>query len=175
MHDVELEMKPSVTPQVLVGSTGPRGIELAREVADGLLIPEGCGPDFVRWAGGTEPNPQMRVTYAWLAIDENRGEAVARVAPSLRKWAASEDYPWPRELAGLGRLPQEVSDLEIASLAASVCVAGSASECAQSLQRFFEAGSDRVILVPKGPDPLWELGQVASVVAPMIRSSPSSD
>jgi 5,10-methylenetetrahydromethanopterin reductase len=175
MRDVELEMKPAVAPEVLIGTTGPRGIELARQVADGVLIPEGCSPDFLRWAGGADPDPPKLVTYAWLAIDEDPAEALARVTPALRKWAASEHYPWPRELAGLGRLPGEISDAEIASLAASACVAGSRDDCAQSLQRFFDAGADRVIFVPLGPDPLRELEQVATEVAPALSIPPSAD
>ena len=168
MHDVELEMRPSVAPEVLIGTTGPRGIELAREIADGLLLPEGCGPDFVRWAGGADSVSPKRVTYTWLAIDEHRSEALARVAPSLKRWAVSEHYPWPRELAGLGQAPVQVSDSEIAALAARVSVAGTARDCAASIQRLFDAGSDRVILVPQGPDPLSELRRVASAVAPAI-------
>jgi 5,10-methylenetetrahydromethanopterin reductase len=167
MRDVELEMGPSVAPEVLIGTTGPRGIELAREIADGLLLPEGCGPEFVRWAGGADSSPK-RVTYAWLAIDENRSEALARLAPSLKRWAVSEHYPWPRQLAGLGSAPLQISDSEIAAVAARVSVAGTSRDCAESIQRLFEAGSDRVILVPQGPEPLSELGQVASAVAPAI-------
>jgi alkanesulfonate monooxygenase SsuD/methylene tetrahydromethanopterin reductase-like flavin-dependent oxidoreductase (luciferase family) len=167
MRDVKLEMGPSVAPEVLIGTTGPRGIELARDIADGLLLPEGCGPDFVRWAGGADSSPK-RVTYAWLAIDENRSEALARLAPSLKRWAVSEHYPWPRELAGLGQAPVQISDSEIAALAARVSVAGTARDCAESIERLFDAGSDRVILVPQGPEPLSELRQVASAVAPAI-------
>lgn len=169
VRDVELEMKPSVVPDVLVGSTGPRGIQIACEAADGLLIPEGCGPAFVNWAGAVHPDPPKRVTYAWLAIAEDRADALAHVAPALRSWAESEHYPWPRELAGLGREAVELSDAQIPSLAGETCVAGTAADCAISLQRLFDAGSDRVILVPRGPDPLQELATVGTAVAPRLR------
>jgi 5,10-methylenetetrahydromethanopterin reductase len=164
MRDVELEMPPAAKPEVLIGTTGPRGIELAGEIADGLLLPEGCGPDFVRWAGAAGSGSPTRVAYAWLAIDENRSEALARVAPALKRWALSEHYPWPRELAGLGQAPVQLSDPEVAALAARVSVAGTARDCAASIQRLFDAGSDRVILVPQGPDPLGELRQVTCAI-----------
>jgi alkanesulfonate monooxygenase SsuD/methylene tetrahydromethanopterin reductase-like flavin-dependent oxidoreductase (luciferase family) len=168
IRDVELEMPPSVVPDILIGSTGPRGIALARDIADGLLLPEGCGPDFVRWAGGEGGDAPKLVVYAWLAIDEKRSEAIARVAPAVERWAASEHYPWPRELAGLGQAPAQVPDAEISPLAARVSVAGTAHDCALSLQGLFDAGADRVILVPQGPDALRELAQVASEVAPAL-------
>jgi len=168
MRDVELELPPSVVPDVLIGSTGPRGIALAREIADGLLLPEGSGPDFVRWAGAGGGEAPKRVVYAWLALEEDRSEALALLAPALRRWAASEHYPWPRELAGLGQASAEITDAEISSLAARVSVAGTAHDCAQSLQGLFDAGADRVILVPQGPDALRELAQVASEVAPAL-------
>jgi 5,10-methylenetetrahydromethanopterin reductase len=168
MREVELEMPPPVVPDVLIGSTGPRGIEIAREIADGLLLPEGCGPDFVRWAGGAGADSPKRVTYAWLSVDDDRSEALARVAPSLKRWGTSEHYPWPREIAGIGQAPAQLSDSEIELLAPRVSVVGTADDCTQSLQRLLDAGSERVILVPQGPDPLRELGQVASEAAHAI-------
>jgi alkanesulfonate monooxygenase SsuD/methylene tetrahydromethanopterin reductase-like flavin-dependent oxidoreductase (luciferase family) len=122
----------------------------------------------VRWAGRADSVAPKRVTYAWLAIDEDRPEALARVAPCLKRWAVSEHYPWPRELAGLGQAPVQVLDSQIEALAARVSVAGTARDCAESIQRLFDAGSVRVILAPQGPDPLSELRQVASAVAPAI-------
>lgn len=50
LRDVELELPPAERPELLIGSTGPRGLELAGKVADGMLLPEGCGADFIRWA-----------------------------------------------------------------------------------------------------------------------------
>src|SRR5258708_28109632 len=114
MRDVQLEMRPSVAPEVLIGTTGPRGIALAADIADGLLFPEGCGPDFVRWAGGVDSVSPKRVTYAWLAIDDDPSQALARVAPSLKRWGLSEHSPWPRELAGLGQAPVPGSGWEVA-------------------------------------------------------------
>src|SRR5258708_16673308 len=45
MHDVELEMRPSVAPEVLIGTTGPRGIELPPKTPYLLLPPVQSRPD----------------------------------------------------------------------------------------------------------------------------------
>jgi len=51
LSQVALEQAPQVAPPVLIGTTGPKGLALAGEYADGILLPEGCGPAFVEWAG----------------------------------------------------------------------------------------------------------------------------
>src|SRR5580692_9945148 len=44
---VALDPPPDRPPPILIGSTGPRGLALAGEHADGFLLPEGCGPTFI--------------------------------------------------------------------------------------------------------------------------------
>jgi len=46
---VTLERPPDIVPQILIGSTGPKGLALAGRSADGFLVAEGCGPTFVAW------------------------------------------------------------------------------------------------------------------------------
>jgi alkanesulfonate monooxygenase SsuD/methylene tetrahydromethanopterin reductase-like flavin-dependent oxidoreductase (luciferase family) len=47
---VALEQPPEIAPPILIGTTGPKGLAIAGRHADGILLPEGCGPDFVQWA-----------------------------------------------------------------------------------------------------------------------------
>ncbi len=49
---VSLDQPPRVAPPVLIGTTGPKGLAVAGRHADGILLPEGCGPAFVEWALG---------------------------------------------------------------------------------------------------------------------------
>lgn len=42
LRDVRLEQPPVTPPEILVGTTGERGIEIAARAADGLVVAEGC-------------------------------------------------------------------------------------------------------------------------------------
>ncbi len=50
LDDVVLDQPPAVAPPLVVGTTGERGIAIAAEHGDGLLLPEGSGVAAVRWA-----------------------------------------------------------------------------------------------------------------------------
>ena len=52
IEGVRLVHAPVTPPPILVGTTGPRGLELAGRTADGILLPEGSVPEAVRWARG---------------------------------------------------------------------------------------------------------------------------
>ena len=77
---VALDNPPEVVPPVVIGTTGPRGLKLAGERADGFLLPEGCGPDFVEWATATAGHPDRgvpdeRIVYAWARVDDDAAAA----------------------------------------------------------------------------------------------------
>jgi 5,10-methylenetetrahydromethanopterin reductase len=48
--DVQLGSPPRTPPQVLIGTTGPKGLALAGSVADGVVLPELSCPESVSWA-----------------------------------------------------------------------------------------------------------------------------
>lgn len=171
LRAVQLEMPPHAVPDIIVGSTGPRGLELGWRAADGVLLPEGCGPEFVEWAvsRGTRTPASRCAVYAWLAIYDSPDRAVSAVAPALRKWALSEHYPWPRQLAGLSREPTELREDQVAELAHRVCVAGNSAECARALKRLFQAGADDVLLVPQGEDVMGQVERLSAEVLPLLR------
>jgi alkanesulfonate monooxygenase SsuD/methylene tetrahydromethanopterin reductase-like flavin-dependent oxidoreductase (luciferase family) len=77
LSSVALDTPPDVPPSILAGTTGPQGIALAARRADGLLLPEGCGPKFIAHAKELTartrrdpPSPLEIVVYAWLRIGE---------------------------------------------------------------------------------------------------------
>ena len=57
LDGVALHSPPEHAPPVLIGSTGPRGLALARDLADGVLLPEGCSPAFIAQALRTAARP----------------------------------------------------------------------------------------------------------------------
>jgi 5,10-methylenetetrahydromethanopterin reductase len=179
---VTLELPPSVAPSVLIGSTGPIGLQLAGRVADGALLPEGCGPEFVRWAieqmtahaerPDTATAGRHCVLYSWLALDDSPERALSWLLPALEKWATSPHYPHPRALAGLDTLPADgAGQLErntLAELAARSAVCGDPATCAGAIAALHDAGADEIMLVPQGPDGPSQLSAFVERVVPLL-------
>jgi 5,10-methylenetetrahydromethanopterin reductase len=182
LDQVELERAPSVAPSVLIGSTGPIGLQLAGRVADGALLPEGCGPDFVRWAteqmtahaqGADAASPGGRcVLYSWLALDERPERALSWLLPALEKWAMSPLYPNPRALAGLEKSPPggapTLDANALAELAARTAVCGDPATCASAIAARHDAGAAEIMLVPQGPDGPSQLEAFVEDVVPLL-------
>ncbi|HST39183.1 MAG TPA: LLM class flavin-dependent oxidoreductase [Conexibacter sp.] len=160
--DVALDHPPAVAPAVLVGSTGPKGLALAAERADGALLPEGCGPAFVagavrraRAAGGTLET----VVYAWMRIDDEPERARAALRPTVAAWRDSGRYPGPVAAAGLGA-GEPLDDAALDRLA----IVGDGPACAAAVERFAAAGVRRLVVVPQGDDWREQLERFAGAV-----------
>jgi 5,10-methylenetetrahydromethanopterin reductase len=167
LQEVALETPPATAPPILVGSTGPKGVRLAARSADGLLLPEGCGPAFVEWAAAelSDERPQARpcrVVYAWLRIDDDPGAAEAALRPALAGWLASGIYPEPLRRAGVPLPPRSARDFR--ALTRELAVAGDAAACAAAIARLAAAGADSVVLAPVGPDPAGQIEKLAEAL-----------
>ena len=172
LEAVALETPPASAPPILVGTTGPKGVRIAARSADGLLLPEGCGPAFVRWARSEmrdeRPEASRRcVVYAWLRIDDDPSSAYEELRPAVEGWLGSGLYPEPLRRAGV-RLPPE-SEHDFQTLARELAVAGDPASCAAAIRGLAEAGADSVVLAPVGPDPA---GQVERLAGEVLLSSP---
>lgn len=182
LDQVELERPPVVAPNLLIGSTGPIGLQLAGRVADGVLLPEGCGPDFVRWAiEQMTTHPQLPdtatarrrcVLYSWLALDDSPERALSWLAPALEEWAASPHYRFPKALAGLETHPADgappIEGDALPGLAARSAVFGDPATCVNAIAALHDAGADEIMLVPQGPDGLSQLKAFVERVAPLL-------
>jgi alkanesulfonate monooxygenase SsuD/methylene tetrahydromethanopterin reductase-like flavin-dependent oxidoreductase (luciferase family) len=171
LRDVALETAPAEPPKLLVGTTGPLGLQAAGRWADGVILPEGCGPAFVREAVArtTAAAPAGRkprtVVYSWLALDDDAAVAAERIAPELRDRIAGGQYPGPMRAAGLeGDAPIAVADDAIREVA----VLGDPAACAAGLARLFEAGADTVALVAQGQDAEVQIERLAGEVRPLL-------
>jgi 5,10-methylenetetrahydromethanopterin reductase len=127
-NDVKLEQPPPELPGLFVGTTGEKGIGVARECGAGVVLPEGAGPEAVsRVRDRLDGGPV--VTYAWLSIDDDSAAARARLEPAVQAWREWGLYP---------------------TLGEPFAVAGTPAECARAASSL---GADSVALVPVGdPD-----------------------
>jgi alkanesulfonate monooxygenase SsuD/methylene tetrahydromethanopterin reductase-like flavin-dependent oxidoreductase (luciferase family) len=158
LDDVALDFPPGEPPPVLIGTTGPRGLAIARRAADGIVLPEGSTPAAVRWA--REQAGGATTVYAWLSIGD---DGVAAVWPLVERWAARGSYRVLAELAGVrdGR----VDDEQVRALS----VSGDADACAEAIRALHAAGADSVVLLPYVGDPQEQIARVAADVLPRLR------
>ena len=163
---VRLERPPATAPTVLVGTTGERAIGVAREVADGVLLPEGASPAAVAWAHGLLGAARV-VTYAWLCIDED-GDLVEReLLPAVAAWRDGGLYP--NLVARAGAATEGPLD---AAAVRDVAVAGTPSACADAVTARAQAGASSIVLAPVGGDPLDQLERFADGVVPRVECVP---
>jgi 5,10-methylenetetrahydromethanopterin reductase len=161
LRDVQLEQPPAAPPEVLVGTTGERGIAIASRAADGLVVPEGTSETAVRWARELLGGGRL-VVYAWLRVDDDGARAREAVWPVVERWRDGGLYPALVARAG------DLGDGPAAGALAQLAVLGTPEECAAAIRRRGEAGADAVVLVPVGPDPAGQVARFAADVLPLV-------
>jgi 5,10-methylenetetrahydromethanopterin reductase len=163
LHDVGLDQPPAVPPPLVVGTTGERGIGIAAEHADGVLLCEGSGAAAVRWARELLGPAGRLVVYVWMRIEDSAAPALEVLTPQLARWEQDGSYPRLVELAR-----GEVGDA--GSLAPVVTLAGPAAACADGVRRLVAAGADAVAVSPVGDDPLGQLRRFGAEALPLLQS-----
>ncbi len=144
LDDVQLVFPPAVRPPIVVGVTGPKGIDIAGRAGDGLLLPEGSSPAFVRAAVQRLGKPAACVVYVLFAVDDDAEVAQAMVAGSVDEFAPGEVDD---RLAKLGRVEQVAAADRIERYA----VAGAPADCARAIDTLVQAGATSVVVVPGTP------------------------
>src|SRR5687768_2462015 len=164
LDDVRLAHVPGEAPPVLIGTTGPRALEIAGRVADGFLLPEGSGPAAVRWAREVCGGGKAAV-YAWLSVDDDRDAAAEALRPGLESWRRMGLYPRLFELAGVG---EDATSLSLDAVR-TMAVCGDPADCARAVRALCEAGADSVAVVPRHEDRAAQVGRFVSDVMPLLR------
>jgi alkanesulfonate monooxygenase SsuD/methylene tetrahydromethanopterin reductase-like flavin-dependent oxidoreductase (luciferase family) len=144
LAEVRLEQPPDVMPDLLIGTTGERGIEVARHAHTGVLLPEGTGPAALTAVKRRLGRAAPIVTYAWLSLDDDANAARERLQPAIDGWRAMGLYP---TLYARGE---------------PAAVAGTPRDCAQAIIELGSAGATSVALLPVGPEPDVQLERVAA-------------
>ncbi len=163
LQNVKLHLPPAVPPELLIGTAGRRGLELAGQLADGILLPQGATPAGVRWARSiaADHDPATRiVAYAWLMVDDDLARARAALRPELDRWLAIKRYP---ELAR--HVPAgPPSDDWLAEMA----VAGPPLQAADAVRGLARAGAGSVVLRPPVDSGMEQVRSFARDVLPLL-------
>lgn len=162
---MSLAHPPAVVPPVFAGALGPKMLELAGEVADGVIISSLSSPAYVEWAAGRvadgaaragRPKPPL-TCFAWTSVDPDAGVARARmrgiiagVLGALGPLPLTDADGFSEPLSELierggadavaAEMPIEWSD--------AMTVAGDIAGARAAIRARFEAGADAVVLSP---------------------------
>jgi 5,10-methylenetetrahydromethanopterin reductase len=190
LHDAHYRFPPGTdTPiPVWVSATGPRTLELAGRVADGVILLAGLHPEGIMFAlehidrgaekAGRSGRPPVTV-FAYGAIDEDEDAAIA-AARTIAAWFP-QTAPVHCRLAGL---PQEIIDQVRASYAGGefqeaaraaaalpvefvkrMALAGGRAEARQHLRDLAGLGVDSVTVFPLGADRMATIRAFADCAA----------
>jgi 5,10-methylenetetrahydromethanopterin reductase len=83
LDGVRLDQPPVDPPPIVAGVQQAKSLALAGRVADGVILVEGAGPTYVRWAleHAGRPDPFRVVTFTMMAVSNDRREAYGWVSP----------------------------------------------------------------------------------------------
>ena len=161
LHDVELVFPPAKRPLLVVGVTGPKGIDVGARVADGLLLPEGSSPDYVRAANARLGRRAACVVYVLFAVDDDPSVARDLVAASVDEFAPGEVDDRLAKLGTEERVPAEERIDRYA-------VAGTPTDCARAVDALVAAGATSVVVVPRVDDPAAQDAQIRRFVTDVV-------
>ncbi|MEC3955443.1 LLM class flavin-dependent oxidoreductase [Nocardia sp. CDC153] len=93
LSGIQLSFPPATPPELWIGAVNERGLRLAGEKADGVLLSVLAGPAYVRWVRELLPRHAPITAFVLTAIDEDervaRDAVRAAVAMFLRAESAS--------------------------------------------------------------------------------------
>ncbi|MCB0998974.1 MAG: LLM class flavin-dependent oxidoreductase [Acidimicrobiales bacterium] len=161
LDDVRLVFPPAQRPPIVVGVTGPKGIDLAGRVAEGLLLPEGSSAPYVGAALARFGRPAACVVYVLFAIDDDPEVARSMVASSVEEFAPGDR---DERLAKLGIDEAVVAGERVDRYA----VAGTPADCARAVDALVASGATSVVVVPRADDPSAQDAQIARFVREVV-------
>ena len=161
LDDVQLVFPPSPRPPVVAGVTGPRSIDVAARVADGLLLPEGSSPEYVRAARACLRGDAHCVVYVLFAVDDDRERARELVREQTERFAPGDR---DERLALMG----PSVDVDPDECADRYAVAGTPTECARAMERWLRAGATSLVIVPCADDHEQQVSRLVREVLPFV-------
>jgi alkanesulfonate monooxygenase SsuD/methylene tetrahydromethanopterin reductase-like flavin-dependent oxidoreductase (luciferase family) len=125
---------------------------------------------------GRNSNNHRLTVYVWTSIGDDKKSARAVLRPTI----ANSLHFWLKQLEPVGiqdEITQLLKDHGEAGLAErmpdswldKLTVSGTPLDCADSVQRFVEAGADSVVLVPPFEDEIGQINRLKEDLLPLLR------
>jgi alkanesulfonate monooxygenase SsuD/methylene tetrahydromethanopterin reductase-like flavin-dependent oxidoreductase (luciferase family) len=188
---IELSFTPDPPPFIWISALGPRAVEVAGEVADGVLL-NWCPPERVarvreqlaRGAerAGRDPADITVAGYIRASLGDDQRAALAALKTAAGEYASYPAYARQFDQVGLGEearaaarayragRPEAVPE----ALIDAVTLCGDLTVARSRLRAYREAGLDLAVVypVPAGPDPLASVRTTLAALAPAQGPSP---
>jgi len=161
LDQVTLTHPPLSPPPISLGVRGPKGVALSSRVADGIILAEGSGPEYVRQVRNAI-GPDNRLTvFVWLCLLPDRAAALQQLRPIIANALASDFMRFQ-----LGDSADAPADDAVVR---EIAVAGDVASCAEQIKHFQEAGVDSLVFAPL---PGEEENQLNAIRDKLLPSSP---
>jgi 5,10-methylenetetrahydromethanopterin reductase len=175
LHDAHLRFPARPGLPVYLSASGPKTLELAGRIADGVILLAGLHPEGLRWAiehidrgvdaAGRDARPAITV-FAYGAIDEDEERAMA-AGRSIAAWFP-QTAPVYCEMAGLSKElieqvratyqggefqeAQRAAELLPADFVRRMALCGNRAHALEHVQTMRELGVDSLTVFPLGED-----------------------
>jgi 5,10-methylenetetrahydromethanopterin reductase len=192
-HEVRLNFKPRRALPIHLAAMGDRVLELAGELADGLMVSNLCPAGFTAWcrdlvvkgaARAVRPAPSAVVHYVPCLARPDRREAIDGIKLFIGRmmvgyWKIAESAPIMRRgfLLGSGIPEMEtaaaIEKLQAGAAAADVlddryvdayAIAGSADDCLAAIDRFAAVGVTELVLTFTGTQPATDMAYLGDAI-----------
>lgn len=183
LDGVSLAHPPAVAPPLVLGGLGPRMLDLAGEIGDGVIVSSLGTPEYLRGtvarvcaAAAAHGRGRPRITaFAWYRLGDDDAAMQAALRPNVAgalgfvgPGPLSDADGWNDELELLLADPRPLVDLLPGRWIDEMVVAGSAATCAARIAARLDQGADEVVLCPMGDDPVRQLERTAAEVADLL-------
>lgn len=175
LDGVKLAYPPAVVPKILAGVRGPRSLQLAGRLADGVILAEPVTPEYltaVREQMGRGSSGDI-VAYNVAAVGDDAASAITAARPALQ-WIGDPDWaahlvalPFAAEFAALRRRSATREDFAAAlpdAWVEQLAVVGTAQGAQERIAQLHAAGAGEVVLSPAGDDPVASIRAFAALV-----------
>jgi 5,10-methylenetetrahydromethanopterin reductase len=176
--DAELSFSPTRTaPPIHLGAKGRRSLQLARQVADGVLLSILSSPDYIRWARQQCGDSLDTAAYVLASCHPDAGIARQSIRPRLAHFLGVHGVHDITREAGLDEATAHrfrdawlagspAVDLTDEQQVDTFSVAGNLDDCLQGLDRLARAGLDTAVLCDLGDDRVDGLLELAARYRP---------
>lgn len=176
---VRLEELPDPVPPVVLGVRGPKSLEAAGVVSDGVVLAEPSAPAYVaesleRVASQrTSAERPLAITYDVAAVSDDPSAALDAVRAGLG-WIGEPDWlphiaplPFAAELAALRAecdSPEQFAERLPEEWIGELALAGTPAQVRARISARHDAGATTVLLTPVGEDRLAALRDLSRVL-----------
>ncbi len=165
VEDAQLFTLPDKPPQIMMAASGPKSLEAAGQMADGLigLVPEADTIETFRKAGGDDKPRYGQLTVCWAESEDEARQTVHRIWPN-----SGLPGEMGQELRTVAHFEQATKLVDEATAVKNIVCGPDAQKHIAGIQEFIEAGYDHIYIHQIGRDQMGFFRFYAQEVLPAL-------